>query len=309
MSFLLPYFALQTDIQVLHVPLKASLDEAEPMIRVILIALALLLLTLVLLPFQLVGILFNSQLQRIVPHLYHRAVCAIIGIRIREIGQRSSDQPLLILSNHVSWLDIIVITAVAPVVFVAKHEVASWPLFGWLAKLQRTIFIERERRQKTGEVAREMGNRLSDGDTVVLFAEGTSSDGNRVLPFRSALVGSVHHALGDETHHSSIAVQPLSLAYVGIGGVPTGRALRDKLAWYGDVDLMPHMLGVLLSGAVDVTVSWGPSMAYDMSADRKQIARAAEKSVRQMTAAALRTPSRKPPAEAPESATAVPGMA
>ncbi|MFG3757146.1 lysophospholipid acyltransferase family protein, partial [Klebsiella pneumoniae] len=109
---------------------------------------------------------------------------------------------MLILSNHVSWLDIIVVTAVTPVVFVAKHEVASWPLFGWLAKLQRTIFIERERRQKTGAVAREMGDRLTGGDTVVLFAEGTSSDGNRILPFRSALIGSVHHALGSSTHHS-----------------------------------------------------------------------------------------------------------
>ncbi|WP_315835386.1 lysophospholipid acyltransferase family protein [Bradyrhizobium prioriisuperbiae] len=279
------------------------------MIRVVLTVLTLLLLTLVLLPFQLAGILFNSRLQRIVPHLFHRAVSAIIGIRIQQIGQRSSDQPLLILSNHVSWLDIIVITAVAPVVFVAKHEVAGWPVFGWLAKLQRTIFIERERRHKTGQVAREMGNRLSDGDTVVLFAEGTSSNGNRILPFRSALVGSVHHALGDETHHSSIMVQPLSLAYVGIGGVPTGRALRDKLAWYGDADLMPHILGVLLSGAVDVTVSWGAPVAYDMSADRKQIARAAEASVRQMTSAALRYPPPKPAADLPEAATAVPGMA
>lgn len=279
------------------------------MIRIVLIALILLLLTLVLLPFQLAGILLNSRLQRTVPHLFHRVVCAIIGIRIQEIGQRSHDQPLLILSNHVSWLDIIVITAVAPVVFVAKQEVASWPVFGWLAKLQRTIFIERERRHKTGDVAREMGNRLSDGDTVVLFAEGTSSDGNRILPFRSALVGAVHHALGDETHHSSITVQPLSLAYVGIGGVPTGRALRDKLAWYGDTDLMPHMLGVLQSGAVDVIVSWGAPVAYDMSADRKQIARAAEKSVRQMTASALRNPSPKPTADPPETATAVPGMA
>jgi 1-acyl-sn-glycerol-3-phosphate acyltransferase len=200
------------------------------MIRITLIILALALLTLVLLPFQLVGILFDSKLQRIVPHLFHRAVSAIVGIRIHEIGQRSNARPLLILSNHVSWLDIIVITAVAPVVFVAKHEVAGWPIFGWLAKLQRTIFIERERRHKTGEATREMASRLNGGDTVVLFAEGTSSDGNRILPFRSALVGAVHHALGDSTEHSSIVVQPLSLAYTSIGGVPTGRALRDKVA-------------------------------------------------------------------------------
>ncbi len=267
------------------------------MIRVALIAIALLLLTLLLLPFQLVGILFNSRLQRIVPNLYHRAVAAIVGIRIHQVGRRCDDRPLLILSNHVSWLDIIVITALTPVVFVAKHEVANWPLFGWLAKLQRTVFIERERRHKTGEVAREMASRLRGGDAVVLFAEGTSSNGNRILPFRSALVGSVHHTLGDQTHHSSVTVQPLSLAYTGFGGVPAGRALRDRLAWYGDIDLMPHMLGVFLSGAVDVTVSWGAPVAYDVSADRKRIARDAEASVRRMTAVALRQPPLAPEPE------------
>jgi lyso-ornithine lipid O-acyltransferase len=265
-----------------------------PMLRIILIIVAVVLLTLLLLPFQLAGMLFNSRLQRIVPNLYHRVAAAIVGIRIHQVGQPCHDRPLLILSNHVSWLDIIVITAVMPVVFVAKQEVAGWPVFGWLAKLQRTVFIERERRHKTGEVAREMASRLRGGDAVVLFAEGTSSDGNRILPFRSALVGAVHHTLGDETHHSSVTVQPLSVAYTGIGGVPAGRALRDKLAWYGDIDLVPHMLGVFLSGAVDVTVSWGAPVAYDMSADRKRIARDAEASVRRMTAVALRQPALQP---------------
>ena len=270
------------------------------MIRIVLAVSALVLLTLLLLPFQVAGILFNSRLQRIVPHLYHRGVCAIIGIRIHQVGQRCDDRPLLILSNHVSWLDIIVITAITPVVFVAKSEVAGWPIFGWLAKLQRTVFIERERRQKTGEATREMANRLNGGDAVVLFAEGTSSDGNRILPFRSALVGAVHHALGDSTHHSGVRVQPLSVAYTGIGGVPSGRALRDKMAWYGDADLMPHVLGVLASGAVDVTVSFGPAVAYDMSADRKRIARDAEASVRRMTATALRRPPTVPDRTAPD---------
>jgi 1-acyl-sn-glycerol-3-phosphate acyltransferase len=267
------------------------------MIRVVLIVIAVLTLTLLLLPFQLVGIVFNCRLQRIVPNLYHRAAAAILGIRIHQVGKPCDDRPLLILSNHVSWLDIIVITAMTPVVFVAKSEVAGWPMFGWLAKLQRTVFIERERRHKTGEVAREMASRLRGGDAVVLFAEGTSGDGNRILPFRSALVGAVHHTLGDETHHSSVTVQPLSVAYTGIGGVPAGRALRDKLAWYGDADLAPHMLGVFLAGAVDVTVSWGTPVAYNISADRKRIARDAEASVRRMTAVALRQPSPKPEPE------------
>ena len=258
------------------------------MIRVILIALAFLALTLVLLPLQLIGIAFDLRLQRTIPHLYHRILCALIGVRIREVGRRSTASPALILSNHVSWLDICVITALGPVVFVAKSEVAGWPVFGWLARLQRTIFINRQARHQTGAATREIAGRLLGGDAVVLFAEGTSSDGIRVLPFRSSLVGAVHHALGAGTQHTHVTVQPMSLAYVSFGGLRMGRGLRERVAWYGDADLVPHLLSVLASGAVDVTVSWGEAVAYDMRADRKAIARDAEFSVRRMTAAALR---------------------
>jgi 1-acyl-sn-glycerol-3-phosphate acyltransferase len=271
------------------------------MIRLVFTLIALVALTLVLLPFQLISIAFGLRLQQRIPQLYHRAFCAMIGVRIREVGQRSQQVPVLILSNHVSWLDICVITALAPVVFVAKSEVARWPVFGWLAKLQRTIFIERGRRQKTGAATKEIAGRLLGGDAVVLFAEGTSSEGTRTLPFRSALVGAVHHALGDSTHHSAITVQPLSLAYIGFRGLPMGRALRERVAWYGDADLMPHFIGILSAGAVDVTVTWGDAAAYDVSADRKQIARDAEKAVRRMTAGALRAAPPSWPAVAPAS--------
>ncbi len=260
------------------------------MIRAISVALAFLALTLVLLPFQLVGLAFDLRLQRSIPHFYHRILCALIGVRIREVGRRSTANPALILSNHVSWLDICVISALTPVVFVAKSEVAGWPVFGWLAKLQRTIFINRQARHQTGAATAEIAGRLLGGDAVVLFAEGTSSDGIRVLPFRSSLVGAVHHALGNSAHHTHITVQPMSLAYVRFGGVPMGRGLRERVAWYGDADLIPHLFHVLSSGAVDVTVSWGEAVAYDMSADRKAIARDAEKSVRRMTTAVLRAP-------------------
>jgi 1-acyl-sn-glycerol-3-phosphate acyltransferase len=260
------------------------------MIRIILFALAFAALTLVLLPLQLIGLAFDLKLQRSIPHVYHRILCALIGVRIREVGRRSTAAAALILSNHVSWLDICVISALAPVVFVAKSEVAGWPVLGWLAKLQRTVFINRQARHQTGAATREIAGRLRGGDAVVLFAEGTSSDGTRVLAFRSSLVGAVHHALGNTTHHTHVTVQPMSLAYIGFSGVPMGRSLRERVAWYGDADLMPHLLHVLSSGAVDVTVSWGEAVAYDMSADRKAIARAAENSVRRMTVAALRIP-------------------
>jgi 1-acyl-sn-glycerol-3-phosphate acyltransferase len=269
------------------------------MLRVILIALAFIALTLVLLPFQLIGIAFELRLRRAIPRLYHRILCALIGVQIREVGRRSTASPVLILSNHVSWLDICVITALAPVVFVAKSEVAGWPVFGWLAKLQRTIFINRQARHQTGAATQQIADRLLGGDAVVLFAEGTSSDGTRVLPFRSSLVGAVHHALGDTTHHTHVTVQPMSLAYARFGGLPIGRALRDRVAWYGDAELMPHLLRLLASGAVDVTVSWGEAVAHDIRADRKAIARHAEKSVRRMTAAALRAAPPLPAISAP----------
>lgn len=261
------------------------------MIRVVFVLSLLVLVALVLLPFQAAGMMLNNRLLRDVPLLFHRIYCAVIGIRITQVGQLTREKPVLILANHVSWSDISVIGAVAPVTFVAKSEVKSWPVFGWLARLQRTIFIERDRRNKTGEHARAMADRLLGGDAVLLFPEGTSSDGIRILPFRSALIGSVHHVIGDATHHDRVMVQPVSLAYVRYGGVPVGRALRDKVAWYGEMELLPHLLGVLASGAVDVTVSWGEAVPYDMSADRKQIARDAELSVRRMTARALRAPS------------------
>ena len=278
------------------------------MIRALPVILILVVVALLLLPFQLAGILLNNRLQRIVPKLFHRAACAVIGIRITQIGARTQDSPVLILSNHASWLDIIVLSAIAPVVFVAKSEVANWPLFGWLAKLQRTIFVERERRHKTGDAARAMGERLMGGDAVVLFPEGTSSDGIRILPFRSALIGAVHHTIGDSTHHDRVTVQPVSIAYVRYGGVPVGRALRDKVAWYGEAELVPHLLGVLSAGAVDVTVSWGDAVGYGMTADRKQIARDAEAAVRRMTARALRSPQAQPSGTEETAAPAVPAL-
>jgi 1-acyl-sn-glycerol-3-phosphate acyltransferase len=271
------------------------------MVRVVLILAAFFMLTLLLAPLQLIALAFDLPLQRSIPHLCHRVLCALIGVRIHQVGRRSEARPALILSNHVSWLDICVISALSPVAFVAKSEVAGWPVFGWLAKLQRTIFINRKARHQTGAATREIAGRLLGGDAVVLFAEGTSSDGTRVLPFRSSLVGAVHHALGHSTDHTSITVQPLSLAYTGLGGVPMGRALRERVAWYGDADLIPHLIQLLASGAVDITVSWGEAVAYDMRADRKAIARDAEKSVRRMTAAALRAAPPLPATPASES--------
>jgi lyso-ornithine lipid O-acyltransferase len=245
-------------------------------------------LTAVLLPFQMIAVWLDLPMRRRIPVFFHRTVCAVLGIRLHVVGHRMPEHPLLIVANHSSWLDILAITAVAPVVFVAKHEIASWPLFGMLAKLQRTVFVDRSRRHRTRDVNAEIARRLAEGDPVVLFGEGTSSDGNRVLPFRSALVGSARDALAEAEHTGRVWIQPLSIAYTGMGGLPISRRDRPHVAWYGDLSMPPHLLRIARRGAIDITVIWGEPIAFDEQSDRKRVARALETEVRRRTSDALR---------------------
>ncbi len=249
---------------------------------------AIAVLTLALLPFQWIAVRMKWPMRRRIPPLYHRLVCRILGVRIKTIGRRADVEPLLIVANHMSWLDISVITAVAPVVFVAKREVAAWPVFGLLARLQRSVFVDRTRRRKTLDVNSEIARRLAEGDAVLLFAEGTSSDGSRVLAFRTALIGSARDAIAGTGCVKRVWIQPLSIAYTALLGLPLARPNRSAVAWYGRAALLPHLRQLVAYGAIDVTVSWGDPVAYDESSDRKTVARCLEAYVRTMTVAALR---------------------
>jgi lyso-ornithine lipid O-acyltransferase len=214
---------------------------------------------------------------------YYRVLCALLRIRVRVVGQPTRERAVLFVSNHVSWVDIVVIGSIAPVAFVAKREVASWPLVGITAKMQRTVFVDRNRRHQAVEAVAEIVKRLASGTSVVLFAEGTSSDGNRVLPFRSALIGAVERAAA----HSGILIQPMSIGYTGLHGIPMGRQHRPLVAWYGDLDFMPHIKEFIARGAVDAVVSYGEPVPLDGGADRKAMTRQLEGAVRRLTAAAL----------------------
>jgi 1-acyl-sn-glycerol-3-phosphate acyltransferase len=256
--------------------------------RLLLVVPAIAILTLSLIPVQWLSLKLNLPLARRIPGFYHRILCRLIDVRVHVVGSRVNDQPLMIVSNHVSWLDISVMTAVAPVVFVAKSEVARWPLFGLLARLQRSVFVDRTKRHKTADVNAQIAQRLAGGDPVVLFGEGTSSDGNRVLPFRTALIGAARDAIAEAGHVKRVWLQPLSIAYIGLLGLPLGRQHRRIVAWYGDFTIFPHLAGVLRRGGVDVTVTWGEPVPYDETSDRKDVARSLERRVRRLTSQALR---------------------
>ncbi|MEO1695472.1 MAG: lysophospholipid acyltransferase family protein, partial [Pseudomonadota bacterium] len=157
-------------------------------IRGALVLTAFIAMTVPLMPVQALLKRVAPDAARRFPHWYHRRVCGLLGLRVHVRGaQPDPSRPTLYVANHVSWMDIPILSAVAPVAFVAKKEVDSWPGIAWLARLQRTVFVDRERRSRIGQTAGEITERLQGGCSIVLFAEGTSSDGNRVLPFRSSL--------------------------------------------------------------------------------------------------------------------------
>ena len=150
----------------------------------------------------------------------------------------------------------------------------------------RTVFVDRTRRQQTAEVNADIARRLAERHPVVLFAEGTSSDGNRVLEFRSALVGAV--AQLDPAH--AVMLQPASIGYTRVEGIPMGRRHRPLVAWYGDLDFTPHFKEFVRRGTVDVTVTFGAPTPFDSGADRKAVARSLEAAVRRLMVATLREP-------------------
>jgi 1-acyl-sn-glycerol-3-phosphate acyltransferase len=217
---------------------------------------------------------------------YYRGLCAVMRIRVHVVGNPVRDRAVLFISNHVSWADILVIGSIAPIAYVSKSEIAKWPMVGTAAKSQRTVFVDRSRRQQTGDAIGEIVERLAGGTSVVLFAEGTSSDGNRVLPFRSALIGAVKEA-GSRAEHG-IVIQPMSICYTGLNGIPMGRQHRPTVAWYGDLDFMPHIKTFISRGAVDAVVSYGEPVVADANSDRKAMTKSLEGAVRQITSATLR---------------------
>ncbi|WP_299476653.1 lysophospholipid acyltransferase family protein [uncultured Roseibium sp.] len=246
----------------------------------------LTLVSLVLIPLQWVSIRLRLPVQRHLPLIWHRIASRLVGIKVKQVGAPALDRPLLITANHASWVDITVLGSLIPLSFIAKSEVSGWPIFGLLAKLQRTIFVNRTRRTETGQVADEIAERMAAGDAMVLFAEGTSNDGNCVLPFRSALLGAATRALG-ENGDTKVWVQPLSVAYQGFYGLPMGRAHRPHVAWYGDMELPGHLWGIFTRGALDVIVTWGEPVLVDKSTDRKALTRQLENEVRSLTVASL----------------------
>jgi 1-acyl-sn-glycerol-3-phosphate acyltransferase len=240
------------------------------------------LFTAACIPVQAVLVLLKAPLRKRFPQWYHNRCLRLLGLCIERHGRPSRAHPTLFVVNHVSYLDITILGALLPASFVAKTEVRDWPFFGLLAKLQRTVFIARSGREAATQ-RDEMQRRLENGDDLILFPEGTSGDGNHVLPFKSALFAVAQR----EVNGKPIPVQPVSLAYSKLDGLPMGRFLRPFFAWYGDMDLLPHIWHALALGTVTVEVTFHEPVTLDQMGSRKALSRYCQTQVAQGLSDAL----------------------
>jgi lyso-ornithine lipid O-acyltransferase len=222
-------------------------------------------LTLPLMPLQQVLRWTTPKGARIFPHYYHRLLARLLGFHIRVEGEVPKRTAMLV-ANHVSWIDIVAFSAVLPVSFVAKHEVGHWPLFGQLARLQGSVFVDRERRHRTGQSRSVMADQLLAGDTLMLFPEGTSHDGSRVRQF--------HASFFAVAESGQIPVVPVTIAYTHVNGLAMTRRRRPHFAWYGDMELPSHLWQAVQSGPIGITIRFHAPLA---AGPRKDMARSAQR--------------------------------
>jgi 1-acyl-sn-glycerol-3-phosphate acyltransferase len=196
-------------------------------------------------------------------HRWSRSTLHRMGVSINATGSSAAG---LIASNHLSYLDIMVYSAIAPCAFISKSEVRGWPAVGWIATLAGTIYVDRSRRSETRTVQPEIQAALASGMRLVLFPEGTSSDGLGLLRF--------HSSLFQPAVDLHAPVSAASIAYT----VPDG-AGTDACHW-GDVPLFPHLINLLSKHSVTATVKFSPD-SFRFS-DRKQAAEQMYQEVEQL---------------------------
>lgn len=203
------------------------------------------------------------------PWLFHRALARALGIEVVVHGRVARRGGVLFVANHLSWADIPVLGSRIMAAFVAKSEVAGWGPVGFLATLARTVYVERDRRQTTGAARSAIADRLAAGESVVLFPEGTNSDGVAVLPFKSALFAAIEgDGAGDD-----FVIQPVTIAYTRLNGMPVTRDLLPEVVWLGDTALMPHLLAFMSLGQVRAEIAFHPAVRASDFPDRKALAR------------------------------------
>ena len=223
------------------------------------------------------GLKINSATFR---HWYYRRLTRVLGLRVITRGVQSIAKPQLVVSNHISYFDIVALGSVIAGDFIAKADIAKWPIFGIMAKAGRSVFIDR-RRSATSNARDQIQERLDAGDTLIMFPESTSGDGNHVKTFKSALFTvAERHVTDAQGQTRAVAVQPVSMAYTRLNGLPLGVGWRPYVAWYGDMELVPHLWRIAKLGTITVEITFHPSVMPSEFTSRKALAAHCDQVVR-----------------------------
>jgi len=217
---------------------------------------------------QSVFLLLPGRAKERFARIYWRGVAAILGVKLTIHGELAKDRPVVFVANHCSWIDIVALGSVLPGCFVAKADIAQWPFFNWIAKLGRTVFVSR---QKAG-VERERGSleaRLAEGDNIILFPEGTTSDGTRILRFQSSF-------LAIAAAPAKPVIQLVTIVYDGLDGLPVRRRDRPVISWYGDMGMVSHYPGIARHRSLHATVILDPAIPPGTFPNRKALSAALE---------------------------------
>jgi lyso-ornithine lipid O-acyltransferase len=243
-------------------------DHVIPRIRAMRRALLALLWTLPSALIQTVLLMLPGRGKVVCARIYWAGFVRLLGLTVRVIGEPATGggRPVVFVSNHSSWLDVPVLGGRLDACFIAKSEVSRWPVIGTIARMGRTVFVSRHRGATLSE-RDSMRGRIAAGDSLILFPEGTTSDGSRVMPFRSTFF-----AIAQGEHPPLI--QPVSVVYDRLAGLPTGRACRPLFAWYGDMDIASHYWRLAQHRGLRATVLLHAPLDPAGFTDRKALSRA-----------------------------------
>jgi 1-acyl-sn-glycerol-3-phosphate acyltransferase len=243
-------------------------------IRACVLIVCFVAITLVAFVWQGISVYFRCRRRKTFPPKFHRLWCRLFGIRVTRIGEPLKGKGVLLVANHTSYLDIPILGSTGQMSFISRHDAAKWPFVGIMVKLQESVLIERRKRGQAGAQLSAIRDRLAAGDNIAIFAEGTTSDNNRILPFKSSLLGAVF----DETGTQDFPIQPVSISYIAMQGIPMARSDRYFYAWTGSFFLVSHVWNMLRAGPLDVVVEFHPPITN--ASDRKEAADKAEAAVR-----------------------------
>lgn len=225
-----------------------------------------------------IGVLAITKERRsyVLPCIWHKGVCRIFRISLSVEGSPAHDRHTVFICNHLSYLDIPVLGSVLKASFIAKSEVSTWPVFGFLSRLQQTLFIERKRSQ-VNSAGKNVSDRILKRQNLILFAEGTSTDGQKVRPFKSSLFG---FFLSQQ--HADLCFQPLTICLSAIDKrKPETQSDRDVYAWHIEMDttLPAHLWRFAKTGGAHIHLIFHDLIKLQEGMDRKQLAKLCHKQV------------------------------